>query len=277
MYYGEETETNRLIYTPSSFAKSSLLYLQEIGELKALKPHTSQRDHLSSYLFFHVSSGEGELHYCHKVFSLNSGDCVFIDCQKPYSHTTVNNLWSLKWIHFNGSMMSNIYEKYLERGGNPVFRPDLDFNIIWSSIYTTASSQDYIRDMTINEELSKLLSMLMRESWHPENHNHHIKGLDGFRSHLDQHYAEKLNLDELSEQFHINKYTLIRKFKQEYGLSIFTYLLTLRINHAKNELRFSQKSIEKIGLESGFGEIYYFSRVFKKTEGISPSDYRKMW
>ena len=44
--------SNRILYTPSSFARSSLLTLQEIGTLQALKPHTSSRDNLQSYLFF---------------------------------------------------------------------------------------------------------------------------------------------------------------------------------------------------------------------------------
>ena len=43
--------SNRILYTPSSFARSSLLTLQEIGTLEALKPHTSSRDNLQSICF----------------------------------------------------------------------------------------------------------------------------------------------------------------------------------------------------------------------------------
>ncbi len=44
--------SDRILYTPTSFAKTALLYLQEIGSLQAKKPHTSSRTRLSSYLFF---------------------------------------------------------------------------------------------------------------------------------------------------------------------------------------------------------------------------------
>ena len=81
-------DSNRILHTPSVFARSSLLHLQEIGELTALRPHVSSRDGLSSYLFFTVVSGEGSLEYGGKKFSLGAGDCVFIDCQFSYSHTT---------------------------------------------------------------------------------------------------------------------------------------------------------------------------------------------
>ena len=52
--------SNRILYTPSDFARTTLMHLQEIGMLKALKEHTSRRDHIQSYLFFMVLSGSGE-------------------------------------------------------------------------------------------------------------------------------------------------------------------------------------------------------------------------
>ena len=94
--------SNRILYTPSPFARSALLHLQEIGELKALKPHTSSRNKLASYLFFTVLDGAGELRYEGRKYDLGAGDCVFIDCQKPYSHTTEASLWTLRWCHFFG-------------------------------------------------------------------------------------------------------------------------------------------------------------------------------
>lgn len=116
--------SDRILYTPTSFAKTALLYLQEIGSLQAKKPHTSSRTHLSSYLFFCVNSGSGELEYQRKKYKLGRGDCVFIDCQQPYSHSTDKDLWSLSWIHFSGVTMQDIYRKYQERGGCPVFHPE---------------------------------------------------------------------------------------------------------------------------------------------------------
>lgn len=93
--------SNHVLYTPSSFARTNLLHLQEIGTLKALKEHTFRRDGLQSYLFFTVGSGSGELSYNEKHYNLTVSSCVFIDCQKPYSHATdSHNLWTLRWCHF---------------------------------------------------------------------------------------------------------------------------------------------------------------------------------
>ena len=126
--------SNRILYTPSSFARTSLLHLQEIGELQAKKRHTSSRSKLQSFLFFTVCSGSGSLSYQGKELTLKTGDCVFIDCEKPYSHTTdEKDLWTLKWVHFYGPQMGSVYKKYCERGGRPVFRSENedDLNQVW--------------------------------------------------------------------------------------------------------------------------------------------------
>ena len=84
----DTVRSSRIIYTPSVFARSSLLHLQETGTLQALHPHKSERSGLHSCLFFTVLSGTGRLVYEGGAHELQAGDCVFIDCRKPYSHET---------------------------------------------------------------------------------------------------------------------------------------------------------------------------------------------
>ena len=300
-------QSSRILYTPSPFARSSLLHLQEVGSLSAIRPHTSKREKLQSYLCFMVEDGEGELVYEGKKYELRSGDVVFIDCRKAYSHSTGMNpnagLWSLRWCHFYGPSMPAIYAKYCERGGLPVIRgADVSVDLargadmgrrddvscgadvsqyaaILTDIYTLASSSDYIRDMRINGKLNDLLTLLMESSWHREAHTNAPKKMEISRvkSFLDEHYEEKLSLESVASHFFIDKHYLARLFKEQYGVTLVTYLQQVRITHAKRMLRFTDKSIEEIGLECGIGELNYFSRVFKKLEGVSPSEFRRVW
>ena len=296
-------QSSRILYTPSSFARSSLLHLQEVGSLTAIRPHASKREKLQSYLCFVVEDGEGELVYEGKRYDLKAGDVVFIDCRKAYSHSTGNahsvdnnhsteekdggKLWSLRWCHFYGPSMPAIYAKYCERGGLPVIRgADIarganvsQYAAILTDIYTLASSSDYIRDMRINGKLNDLLTLLMESSWHQGNSSNAPKKMDisSVKSFLDEHYSEKLSLESVAGSFFVNKHYLARLFKEQYGVTLVTYLQQVRITHAKRMLRFTDKSIEEIGLECGIGELNYFSRVFKKLEGVSPSEFRRVW
>ena len=294
--------SSRIIYTPSTFARTSLLHLQEVGSLQAIHPHTSKRADLVSFLCFVVLSGEGELSYEGQTYQLRSGDCVFIDCRKAYSHstgykssdghTTVDNhaapvenknanLWSLQWCHFYAPSLPAVYEKYKERGGRPVFHPaDIKpFTTLLADIYDLASSSDYIRDMRINEKLGTLLTLLMEQSWHPESMTVSRKRLElaAVKEYLDEHYTEKLTLDELAEHFFINKFYLSKIFRETYGTTVNNYLISKRITRAKQLLRFTDMTVDEVGAAVGMGDANYFSRMFRKVEGISPREYRKQW
>ncbi|MGN0416076.1 MAG: helix-turn-helix domain-containing protein [Agathobacter sp.] len=260
------------------------MYLQETGSLQALHPHTSVREGLASFLCFVVLEGEGTLTYDGKEYSLAKGDCVFIDCRKSYRHATGfgnDALWSLRWCHFYSASMHTIYEKYRERGGQPVFHPASAEGItaLLADLYQIASTSDYIRDMRINEKLSSLLMLLMEESWHPEFSARGRKRMEivAVKEYLDEHYTEKLSLEELSRRFFINKYYMVKLFTEAYGTTIRAYVNALRVTKAKQLLRFSDMRMEEIGCEVGFEDPNYFSRMFKKVEGMSPSEYRKLW
>lgn len=228
--------SSRILYTPSTFARTSLLHLQEVGSLRAIHPHTSTRTNLTSFLCFVVLSGNGTLTYEGMTYELSAGDCVFIDCRKAYSHSTGYNdstststcvnsmgtgekdaatsqstgadsrLWSLQWCHFYAPFLPAIYEKYKERGGGPVFHPDdsSHFTTILTNLYNLASSSDYIRNMRINESLSTLLTLLMEQSWHPESKTVSRKRLElvEIKNYLDEHYTEKIVLDDCRATFY---------------------------------------------------------------------------
>ena len=282
LFHGNLVSTNRILYTPSIFAKTSLIHLQEVGILEAKQPHTSKRANLSSYLFFLILSGSGILEYDGNTYQLFSGDCVFIDCKKPYSHRTSDDLWKLKWVHFYGPNMNNIYDKYIERGGLPKFHPEefQRFDSLLDELLVISSSDEYVRDMLIFEKLTNLLTLLMKESWHP--HSNHAtsskkQNLQNIKDYLDLHYKDKINLDSLSEMFYINKFYLTRIFKEQFGVSINNYILQTRITHAKQLLRFTDETIEAISMECGMSDPNYFARMFKKIEGVSPGEFRRRW
>ena len=280
--------SSRILYTPSTFARTSLLHLQEVGSLQAIQPHTSARNNLTSFLIFVVLAGDGKLFYEDVTYELEIGDCVFIDCRKAYSHRTGYdndnnelNLWSLQWCHFYAPFLPAIYDKYKERGGLPAFHPKdiTPFTEILTDIYELASGSDYIRDMRINESLSTLLTLLMEESWHPESKVVSRKKMElaQLKEYLDNHFTEKIVLDELAERFFINKYYLTKIFKETYGSTINNYIVARRITRAKQLLRFTDMTVEEVGSAVGIDDANYFSRAFHKVEGISPREYRKQW
>ena len=277
----ETVSSKRILYTPSEFARTSLIYLQETGSLRACQPHESHRSGLDSYLFFTVVSGSGELMYEGARHRLCPGDCVFINCRRAYSHITYDDLWTLRWVHFSGVNMPEIYAKYISRGGNAVLHPeDMDgVNGLLGEIYSIADSDDYIRDMKLNEKLCGLLTLIMSASWNPDKAGRAKKRseLQSVKAWIDEHYREKISLEELSGMFYIDKFYLMKSFKEQYGTTINSYVASRRITVAKQLLRFTDDSIEHIGAEVSISDANYFIRLFKRIEGMTPGQFRKKW
>lgn len=280
LFSNDLVKSNRIIYTPSQFAKQSLLYLQETGDLKAKAPHISRRNQLSSYLFFMVLEGHGTMTYQNKTYHLKPHDCIFIDCHKCYEQSSSLDLWHLKWVHFNGPMMDSLYQKYIERGGQPVFTSEQfeEYISCLDQIFKIADSLDYIKDMMLNEQFSHLLSLLMKDSWNPEQAKEASQyDITQIKKFIDENVDKKIQLDDLANMFFINKFYLTRRFKEKYDTTINAYINQVKITQAKRLLRFSNDSIETIAHSIGIDDANYFSRLFKKIEGTTPGQYRKLW
>lgn len=95
------------------------------------------------------------------------------------------------------------------------------------------------------------------------------------KHYIDLHFKESLSLGQLAEKAHMDKYYLAHTFKQEYGVSPINYLITRKIVESKYLLAETNLSLAQISQMLGFSSPSYFSQAFRKTQGISPMDYRK--
>lgn len=282
LFQGDTVDSRRILYTPSVFARESLLYLQETGSLKANKIHESRRTNLDSYLLFLIESGSGTVTSDNITREVHAGDIVFLDCHHPYAQSTSSDLWSLSWAHFNGASMPGIYAKFLERSSSFVFHPlnKSAYSTCFARLFAAAGSDDYVRDMKINEILAELLTSTMRDCWREGRGttlSAKTQSLSEVAGWIEQHYMEPLSLGQLSEQFFINKYYLERIFHEQYGMTVNSYLMQVRITNAKRLLRFSDLSLSEIGHQVGIHDNSYFTKVFRKVEGITPKEFRNAW
>ena len=94
--------------------------------------------------------------------------------------------------------------------------------------------------------------------------------------HIDQHYTCDITLDELAAVTHVTPAYFCRIFKQALQLTPIEYINRVRILKAESLLTETDAQITDVALEVGFGSIPYFNRVFRKFNGITPSEYRKI-
>lgn len=95
------------------------------------------------------------------------------------------------------------------------------------------------------------------------------------KRYIDVHYKENISLDTLTDMTHVSKYHLVHAFTKEYGVSPINYMISCRIEEAKQLLKNDDYTLSFITRMLGFSSPSYFSQTFKKIVGISPNEYRK--
>lgn len=99
--------------------------------------------------------------------------------------------------------------------------------------------------------------------------------ITGITKYMQEHLSEDVSLHILSEEFHLNSQYISQLFRNEIGVNFLTYLTNIRMEHAKKLLLSSSLSIAEVSEQSGYGDYRVFTKVFKKSEGITPSQYRR--
>jgi AraC-like DNA-binding protein len=95
------------------------------------------------------------------------------------------------------------------------------------------------------------------------------------KEYLHSKFFEKITLDHLEQVSGLNKFHIIRLFKEEFNIPPHTYQTLLRINYAKKQLQ-KQRPITEVALEVGFYDQSHFIKVFKSQMGITPDKYEKL-
>ncbi|MCU6711439.1 helix-turn-helix domain-containing protein [Paenibacillus sp. J5C_2022] len=159
----------------------------------------------------------------------------------------------------------------------------VEINLLLMRIYTQLKDDRLYETMPLwiceLEEWSARLEQIFNEmialidySKVELSHTHHVLAV---RNYIHDHLKDDITLAGLAERFHFSPQYLAKRFKQEYNTTIIHYLNQQRMEKASSLLLHTDMSVQAIATESGFEELNYFSKVFRKYFGLSPTSYRK--
>ena len=138
---------------------------------------------------------------------------------------------------------------------------------------------DYLLKPVNYEEFGSCIDNLKISLFHqqaaaePEQQEQRV--ITGLTRYLQEHLAEDVSLSVLAEEFHLNAQYISQLFKSEIGVNFLAYLTNIRMEQAKKLLLSSSLSIAEVSEQSGYADYRVFTKVFKKNEGITPSQYRR--
>jgi len=175
-----------------------------------------------------------------------------------YPSDDENNLWDLNFTqyHFNQNQeLTSLINKFIH-----ISMED-------------ALARDALADCTLTELLIRIIQtqklQLVDDRQISDGRFAHV--IQYIRAHLSEH----ININTLSQEACMSKSNFFRIFKETFGLSPLDFIIRERIELAKKLLKRPAPNISEICLRSGFNNLNYFIRLFKRMEGVTPGSYLK--
>ncbi|MCR4740065.1 MAG: response regulator [Lachnospiraceae bacterium] len=140
---------------------------------------------------------------------------------------------------------------------------------------------DYLLKPVKLEDLERVMRSVAEEKGEGEEKEEekpaHVSDrmIDNVIADIREHYTEDISLTSLAAKYNSSLGHLSMMIKENLRINFSDYIASLRIQRAKELLRDESMSIQEIAETVGYNDYFYFTKVFKKIEGISPSKYRK--
>lgn len=181
-----------------------------------------------------------------------------------------NNAYTVTSIYINSEVIQYLskqkYTAFPEKLIN-----DLNLYTLFSQYLSSLNSSKLDNNNLLVEALKKLISTYGKNTVFDDQQNKSTHITDS-QYYIEQNYHTKIKLDDLAIMAKQSKYSFIRQFKKNVGITPFEYINLHRIKQAKMHLR-EGTSLVETALTTGFYDQSHFCHYFKNYVGLSPSDY----
>ena len=241
-------------------------------------PHPEGRN---DYQLLYIAAGKGEFYFkgSKEPTIVTKGNMILFRPGEPqvYYYYAVDKT-EVYWVHFTGWKV----EEYLERYELPH-----DENVFYTGV-----SPDYpwiynqmIRELQlqrVNHE--DMISLYMHHIFitinryikeRRETKNDTINDIERAAHYFKDNYNKQISIEQYAAEHLMSVNWFIHSFKSVMKMSPMQYIISLRIAMAKGYLENSTKNIAEISNEVGYENALYFSRLFRKCTGMTPTEYRK--
>lgn len=226
----------------------------------------------------YCTRGEGRLVFDGKEYVISPNMCFLLPANYPHEYYTIGDLWETHWIAFNGTSADAILEKLeLTKPCVYILRDLYSLENIFQKIYSTLKSDKLFGTFTSSGYTYDFLLEFHRlvynkiESESTTNKSILMSVID----YIEEHYTEDIELSQLCALVDKTPQYLCKIFKRQLGFRPVEYITKKRIQHAKHLLVSTNQSVGEISKAVGYDDMSYFGVMFRRCEGVSPSEYRK--
>lgn len=259
------------------------LYITKIGYFPVVKYHFNKKDNgVDYYIIIYCTSGEGWCKIGENTYSVTENQYIILPPNKPYSFgANTTNPWTIYWIHFKGKLATSFFKlpiipQQIQAKENSRLQDRIQlFEEIYENLELSFHS-DYYCYASIC--LFHFLASFRYIDQYQQIRNKDVKEYrfsEKVIYYMRENVESNLTLELLAKHFNFSPSHFSARFQQETKQSPIKYFISLKIEKACQYLELSNIKISDIYLKLGFHDAAYFSRIFSKVMGISPSKYRE--
>ena len=261
----------------------SMLHITDIGYYPHARHHyRERREPIDQYVYIYCVDGAGWYQIGDKRYDVVRNQYFILPAGVPHAYCADgNNPWTIYWIHFKGELAS-YYAKDIT--GPVDVKPGLHSRIrnridLFEEIFNTLSTGFGNENLRYVSSLFhyylgslRYISQYRAGGGKQDDDNVASATIHYMKENLEKH----LSLKDLSDYTGYSASYISMMFKQSTGHSPLAYLNLLKIQQACQLLDTTTMKVNQICYKIGIDDAYYFSRLFSKTMGMSPKEYREM-
>lgn len=270
---------------PILLSKTKMLpfYVIGIGS-KGHQPDIVRPDGFPAYQILYCTEGCGTFISAGHIYHINEGDAFFFRPNVPHEYHPVTNPWKTTWFSYSGTSAESIAD-YLGLGDTAVFSLHnvQDFDVLTNSLSDMFWCDDPDKEIKTSCMMYKIIIKIGEcynnspQTGGGMSQNEKYEKVSPVIELMKTHYSEDLSLDCMAELIGVTSNHLCRLFNQVYDTTPLKYLTHLRLNMAKYYLCSNRKvKVKEIAEKVGFHDASYFCAVFKKAEGMTPEEFKKI-
>lgn len=271
MEKGIEKGSHMYFYTPSQMARKLLYYPVAAGEFYCNDEYQVEREIYKSILAVYVLEGNLRMIQDNTEWGAQKDELLLVDCYRAHKYFTVEGAHTL-WLHFDGNNSRDWFAWIKAQKGQKIKNARQTAECIENVIRLMKSNQN---EYDISKELYSLLCAACR-GVEPGGENTRLIQIQRAKDFMNANYDRAVSVAEIAESVHMSASCFSKIFRESTGFSPYGYLLSIRLDRAKELLRKTDGSIESIAYKTGFNSTSNFIYFFGRQTGISPLKFRNI-
>jgi AraC family transcriptional regulator of arabinose operon len=242
---------------------------------------TDRPEGFHSFQWIQCLSGQGRLELGSSRADVSEGQGILLYPGAAHRYYPLQEPWSVQWVSFQGSVVPSMLERlFLRESGVYTVSEAGALQSQLEQAALVVGGDDPFRSYECSALLYRVLLDLAKWGSFKAggSRQQHLQSIAPMLTLIEDKYADDLSLDDLAGSLGVTPQYACALFRRSFGMRPFEYVTKYRLRRAKEQLLADAAlPVAEVGRRVGYSHTSYFIKLFRKQEGVTPSQFRRMF